>query len=290
MEQPGTSRKAIVAMVAVSVPVVAVIVATLVLASPEEPAAEAEVVAAASTEAATDPATSQVTGAGHARHAEDEDDLGLSALENGHQHGAGVVDLDQETELRLHAQLAQTLDVAERYPTVADAEAAGFRRAGPFSPGLGTHYLPPNVASMNSDGDMDPEDLDWPVLIYDGWEPDSPVAGFMYMADGPDGEAPRGFIGPNDHWHYHTDVCIVYEDGVVEAPLGADRSATKAQCDQFGGFLIDRTGHMVHVWTVPGYESDKGVFSEVNPALACPDGTYYEREDRDGLAKTTCRV
>jgi hypothetical protein len=27
---------------------------------------------------------------------------------------------------------------------------------------------------------------------------------------------------------------------------------------------------------VPGWESQQGLFGEVNPALACPDGTYYE--------------
>jgi len=31
------------------------------------------------------------------------------------------------------------------------------------------------------------------------------------------------------------------------------------------------------VWTVPGYESSKGVFNEVNPALDCADGTYYTK-------------
>jgi len=34
---------------------------------------------------------------------------------------------------------------------------------------------------------------------------------------------------------------------------------------------------MLHVWTVPGYESPKGVFNEVNPALTCADGTYYTK-------------
>ena len=32
---------------------------------------------------------------------------------------------------------------------------------------------------------------------------------------------------------------------------------------------------MVHVWTVPGYESPQGVFSELNPKMTCPDGTYF---------------
>jgi hypothetical protein len=46
---------------------------------------------------------------------------------------------------------------------------------------------------------------------------------------------------------------------------------------------------MVHVWTVPGYESDTGVFSEVSPALTCPDGTYYTKPIEEwGWSKSAC--
>jgi hypothetical protein len=41
---------------------------------------------------------------------------------------------------------------------------------------------------------------------------------------------------------------------------------------------------MVHVWSVPGWESSQGLFGEVNPALACPDGTYYQRPPREWAA------
>jgi hypothetical protein len=44
------------------------------------------------------------------------------------------------------------------------------------------------------------------------------------------------------------------------------------------------------VWTVPGYESDLGIFSEVNPAITCPDGTYFMKPvDEYGLSPTVCR-
>ena len=68
------------------------------------------------------------------------DDKGLAKLTNGHQHGSGVVDIDNATQSQLSQQLAQTAKLVERYPNIAAAEAAGWRRAGPFSPGLGTHY------------------------------------------------------------------------------------------------------------------------------------------------------
>ena len=131
----------------------------------------------------------------------------------------------------------------------------------------------------------------FPTLIYDGLGPDAPIAGFMYQSFGGPDAAPEGFIGPNDHWHYHTNTCIVFKDGKIEAPLGADiESVTEEQCDRYGGSLIDNTGYMVHVWTVPGYESPRGVFSNINPKLTCPDGTYHAVPlDELGFRTSTCR-
>ena len=59
---------------------------------------------------------------------------------------------------------------------------------------------------------------------------------------------------------------------------GADRGVTKKQCDEVGGVLMPKTQWMVHVWSIPGYEVDQadgGIFAEVNPKLACADGSYY---------------
>jgi hypothetical protein len=221
------------------------------------------------------------------------DDLGLSLLRNGHQHGSGAdVELDAATQDRLDAQLAVTREVAEQYPTVADAEAAGYRRAGPFSPGLGAHYVIQTSAALNADGVVEEADLRQPLaIIYDGTEPDSPVAGFMYYSMS--GEAPEGFVGPNDHWHYHDNVCLVSNpDGSLDAPLGADREVTDEQCARLGGNLLHVTQWMAHVWTVPGYESEMGTFSEINPALTCPDGTYHQISIDDLVESplTLCRT
>ncbi|MCU0267266.1 MAG: hypothetical protein MUF83_01330 [Acidimicrobiales bacterium] len=218
------------------------------------------------------------------------DDNGLSLLTNGHQHATGEEPLDTATRAALTGQLSQTAVLVERYPTAADAEAAGYRRAGPYAPGLGAHYVPFDDYVVNTDGDMDPEDLVAPILIYDGTTPDAPIAGYMFTHLGE--EAPEGFPGPNDHWHFHTNVCLTTSpDGHVDAPLGADREVTKEQCDAYGGELIANTGTMVHVWSVPGYESSRGLFSEVNPALDCEDGTYYMIPIEELGDKTTlCRA
>src|SRR5436190_499595 len=82
---------------------------------------------------------------GHAAHSlgesHTEDDQGLSLLTNGHHHEIVQQPLDSETRLALNAQVDETREVARLYPTVADADAAGYRRAGPYSPGLGAHYI-----------------------------------------------------------------------------------------------------------------------------------------------------
>lgn len=222
--------------------------------------------------------TAHVHGEGgeHSEPGEPADDKGLSLLENGHDHGtASIEKLDAATQAELTAQLVHTAELVERFPTVGVAEAQGARRTGPFTPGLGSHFLPPNF-QVNDDGVMDDEDLLLPILIFDGAEPGSPIAGFMYYMMGPD--EPEGFAGDDDFWHYHTNTCtITNPDGTVDTPYGADdTSITEEMCDQIDGEMLETTGYMVHVWTVPGYESERGVFGDINPKITCPDGTYHQ--------------
>jgi hypothetical protein len=205
------------------------------------------------------------------------DDKGLGMLVNGHHGEMTYVPLDALTQARLDGQLAATREVAATYPTLADAIKGGYTRQGPYSPGLGIHYG--RYHNPNTDGVMDREDLLHPMtLIYDGTEPASKLAGFMYYSFAE--KQPEGFAGPNDHWHYHTNTCIKPVPDGLDAPFGADRSVTSEQCEAIGGAFLEKTGWMVHVWSVPGYEvpqEEGGVFAEHNAKLACPDGTYYVR-------------
>lgn len=217
------------------------------------------------------------------------DDKGLSLIMNGHQHAHVVQSMDSATTALLAKQLARTAELVALYPTVAVAEAAGYRRQGPYSPGLGTHYG--KGASTLVGATITDDNILNPMLIFDGTAPDSKLAGFMYIAFGVPG-VPEGFAGPNDIWHSHKNICIVVNpDGSTDTPLGADKdNVPKDLCDKYGGFLLENSGYMLHVWTVPGYESSKGVFNEVNPALACPDGTYYTKPIEDlGTSLTLCR-
>jgi hypothetical protein len=221
----------------------------------------------------------------------DGDDKGWSKIENGTQHSMApdvpLAKLPPATRVELLRQLALTMDVVKKFPTVKDAEAAGYRRAGPFLPGLGTHYV---GGRTNRSGTLTDDDILRPsTIIYDGMSPDSPIAGFMYMsgASGPTAKEPEGFAGPNDHWHYHTGICLVAGLNRTQEALGFDGSITQAGCSEKRGNWVASTQYLLHVWTVPGYTDPLGVFAHTNPALTCGDGTYHT-DNHD--IKNPCRV
>jgi hypothetical protein len=216
-------------------------------------------------------------GGGTGHHAAPVDDKGLSLLQNGH-HAAIKPEqpLGPADRIELTRQMNATIDVARRLPTPKEAVAAGYRKTGPYMPGIGAHFIKIGGASLNASGVMSDEALATPLaLIYDGIEPDSRVAGFMYYASSKD--APAGFAGPNDQWHFHTSLCIKMGPEGIDLPLGFDREIPAKQCAAIGGNLLKQSQWMVHVWSVPGWESGQGLFGEVNPALACPDGSYFQR-------------
>ncbi len=228
-------------------------------------------------------------------HAHDEagaavDDRGFVALENGEQHAHSFTQaISPADRVELARQLTLARQVALQYPTVKDAEAAGLHRAGPFSPGLGAHYINYAGGLGNKDGAMTDDAIRKPLAwIYDGTKPDSRVAGLFYMTANAD---PVGFAGSNDTWHVHRDICIKpAANGTVDAPLGADHDATKAQCDAVGGDLLKQTQYLLHVWVVPGYESPEGVFSHLSSAVTCDDGSYTTIADvtKVGDSTTMC--
>lgn len=224
---------------------------------------------------------------GDATDSQADIDSGFAELKNGHHAAIGVEPLDAATQAELDAQLAITREVAALYPTVADAKAAGYRRAGPYAPGLGVHMVYyGSGAALNADGVMDEADLRTPLsIIYDDHTDAGKVVGFMYYSMAKD--EPEGFPGTNDTWHYHTNTCIVAAaDGGIDAPFGADTEVAPGLCEKAGGTMLEQTQWMVHVWTVPGYETsdaDGGIFGEANRKLSCSDGTYHILPQEDWI-------
>jgi hypothetical protein len=250
--------------------------------------------AATTTTTAPPATTTTTTGHGHGHEEPGGDDKGWSLLGNGHQHPHTEEPLDAATQTELDRQLAITRQLLTKFPTVGTAVAAGYRRAGAFSPGLGAHYMEPfgsgfPGSSPSPNGAMTDEQLLHPMLIFNGTTPEAPLIGFMYYAMGTSG-VPEGFAGPNDVWHYHTNVCISVGAEGIDAPLGADRDVTAEQCAAVGGRLLPVTGYMAHLWSVPGWENPDGLFSELNPKITCKDGTYWTVPfDQIGTNSTMCR-
>ncbi|HYD08534.1 MAG TPA: hypothetical protein VEA78_00420 [Acidimicrobiales bacterium] len=210
-------------------------------------------------------------------------ELGFGEFMNGHAHGHVEVVLDPTSQAALDAQLAVTREAADLYPTVQDALDAGYSPAGPYVPGLGYHLINFQTADhLNTDGVFTDAELRTPLgLMYQGADPTSELGGFMYYA-ATDVE-PTGFVGRNDGWHFHENLCGVWEGTKLTLPFGPDFGATKAQCDGIGGTLMD-SQWMVHVWTVPGWDDmtdHGGVFAEMHPRFACSDGTFHMVEFED---------
>jgi hypothetical protein len=197
---------------------------------------------------------------------------------NGHEiHGVKAHDvaaetqpdapLDPATRALLKEQLTIARETAMRYPTAADAVAAGYHLVAGFGPGAGAHYI---GGPMTGPGTFDPARA--LSLLYDGTSPTSGIVGLMYFGMGE--QAPEGFAGPNDHWHRHSHVCTTFANGKIDVPFPPDSDVTAAQCASVGGRYMAITGWMVHAWVVPSWESPAGVFSHENPNLRCADGTF----------------
>jgi hypothetical protein len=221
---------------------------------------------------------SGASAAGGHTHVVLANDKGFSQLHNGqHEHTLMIHHLDDPTKAELDRQLAITRGIARRIPTVSAAEAVGYNRVGPYFPGIGAHFMREYAPlTTNPDGVMDDTDLENPfMLIFNGTQPTAKITGFMYYSTSP--VEPAGFVGRNDTWHYHEDICFKYGKQ-IDVPYGLDHSATPAQCAKVGGQILPKTGYMLHVWSVPGYEMTNvygGVFGEANPKLSCADGSYY---------------
>ncbi len=173
-----------------------------------------------------------------------------------HSHGSVIpeVALTRAERKDLAAQLSEARTTAMKYPTVADALAAGYVKITDYVPLIGAHYV--NWKLMDGTFDVTQPEM----LLYDGTDPKSSVVGLSYYMFSD--TQPSPFAGPNDHWHQHIGLCL--KDGVV---IGGE-SMPAAQCTALGGAKAGAgNGWMVHAWVVPGWESPQGVFSPEHSGL-----------------------
>jgi hypothetical protein len=157
----------------------------------------------------------------------------------------------------LNAQMSAAKAVALKYPTVKDAEAAGYSMTTAYVPCIGAHYT--NIGLTASFDAARPSEL-----LYAGTSPDSKIVGLSYLVYHHDGPPP-GFAGPNDRWHQHNaNGGLCFKGGVV---ISGEES-TRAQCAAEGGrksLLTDIW--MVHAWVAPDISCTWGVFSGECPNL-----------------------
>ncbi len=157
----------------------------------------------------------------------------------------------------LTAELALARETALKYPTVADAEKAGWIQVTPYVPGIAAHFMNFGIVDGTFDITM-PE-----MILYDGTDDDARVVGLSYyLKHEGTAEPTQGFTGNNDHFHRHVGLCV-NETGVI-----GDSTTTTEECEARGGTKADGTaGWMSHAWVVPGCESPWGVFSGASPVL-----------------------
>jgi hypothetical protein len=190
------------------------------------------------------------------------------------EHGTrGAVEqypLTKAEQHELEAQMAAAKTVVRRYPTVKDAEAAGYSMSTPYVPCIGAHYT--NVPLVSQFDPARPSEL-----LYTGTSPDSKILGLSYLVYHQQGPPP-GFAGPNDRWHQHNANGGLCLKGYV---VVAGEESTRAQCAALGGRKTLLTDiWMVHSWIVPGVACDWGVFSGECPELGgrlggtASDGPY----------------
>jgi hypothetical protein len=178
----------------------------------------------------------------------------------GHNHHGPLVQepVSNEDRVKLIEEQKLARGVIDKYPTVADALADGYRKSTAYIPCIGAHYTKISLVAK-----FDPAAPS--ELLYDGTNPDSEIIGLSYLIFHPGG-MPDGFSGPNDKWHQHSSnggLCLNGE-GVV---VGGEQTSPE-ECKRRGGTKNGlKDIWMVHDWVAPGWDCSWGNFAAECPEL-----------------------
>lgn len=186
-------------------------------------------------------------------------------------------------------QLVAELDAVQaeihRYPTPADACAAGFRPDRTQTPNMGSHFV---SADRLFDGRFEPGEPE--ILMFarsDGQAPDGALGRCTDDGgwDGVDAEPVgvayfqpfffagddhfEGFTGDFDNWHVHYNLCrLVGRDITVPPEVCAGQGGTAGEFESTQAPVGDASeGWMIHAWADDGFDSQLGVFSMWNPSI-----------------------
>jgi hypothetical protein len=186
--------------------------------------------------------------------------VGATKDAEGHNHRGPFKQepLNAADTAALQAEQALARSVADRYPTVAAAEAGGYKKSTPYVPCIGAHYT--NTGLVSKFDPAAPSEL-----LYDGTTPDAKIVGLSYLVFHKPGP-PEGFTGPNDRWHQHNangGLCLNRQAVVI-----GNEDTTPKQCAAMGGRKVPLDDvYMLHDWIVPGWECSWGVFAAECPEL-----------------------
>lgn len=187
----------------------------------------------------------------------------------------------------LTEEFQAALEWASQWPTLAEAEAAGFHMLVGYTEGMGTHHAMLNGFTMSDEG-FDTENPVFPgtsldsdfdysqpeFLMFAGEEPDSELVGFAWYVQAPSDSPPEGFTGDNDWWHRHESLCFNIEEMQVRG-----EGLTEEKCSERDGENVMLGEYwMSHAWIVRPWLTHEDVFTNHHPCLT-GDGAVYDTED-----------
>ncbi|MGQ0823929.1 MAG: hypothetical protein ACT4OX_02670 [Actinomycetota bacterium] len=168
-----------------------------------------------------------------------------------HDHTDGpnvqLAQLPADIQARINAATQWAL----QYPTVAQAPP-GYPRLTAYFPGIAAHFV--NINLLFDNQPFNPALPE--VLLYNGTGPNAKLVGINYIVFGGD-NPPEGFPGNYDGWHEHANLCL--RNGIVIGEVPAGQVCPAGQTTfSFKGYWL------LHVWSIPGWESPDGIFSHYN--------------------------